>query len=532
MKQSVAVIGIAVLVVVLAGCTAATKSTGPADQEYMVKAQSFESKGQLVEALEMYNLALTVNPDNPLAREKAAALQARLNELAEKHYQDGMSQYRKGLYAEARKEFLLALRYNPDHAEANAMVSEQDAVIGAKRYIRHVVQADESLSLLAKRYYGDYHKFHLIARFNRLDDATKITVGQVIKVPVVDGVPFFAGPGEIVRDGEKPTAITAEGIITTERSVTHAIRPGESLSQLAEQYYGDQMYFNVIASYNGLDDPTNIRVGQEIKIPEIRGVPFLVEEEQIEAVEETAPVEAVEAVTAPPEEPSPVLEPPQEPTPATVPAEEAKPAPVPPQEPTLATVPAEEAKPVTVPAEETKPVTVPEQPEPVAEPLKTEQPSPPSEPIAAYREQGIEFYKNRNYTDAIQEFQKVLSVNPGDRVAKRYMGFAHYGQGMKFYQKQEYLQAIASLKAALEYDSDCAECRAYIEKSKEAFKDLFYRRGLDYFKQEKLTDAIRQWEVVYDMDPAYRDVESNLQKARQLQQRLEEIKSTQEPAGN
>jgi tetratricopeptide (TPR) repeat protein len=153
------------------------------------------------------------------------------------------------------------------------------------------------------------------------------------------------------------------------------------------------------------------------------------------------------------------------------------------------------------------------------------------EEVAAHQQQGIEFYKNRNYAAAIDEFQQVLSASPDEPTAKRYMGFAYYEQGMRFYQNQEYLQAVGSLKTALTYDPRCAQCREYIEKSETALKDLFYRKGLDYFNDEKLEDAIRQWEVVYDMDPAYKDVADNLQKARELLQRLQEVESSRKATG-
>jgi hypothetical protein len=41
-----------------------------------------------------------------------------------------------------------------------------------------------------------------------------------------------------------------------------------------------------------------------------------------------------------------------------------------------------------------------------------------------------------------------------------------------------------------------------------------------------LADAIREWELVYAVDPNYRDVGKNLQKARTLQERLEAIQKS------
>ncbi len=59
------------------------------------------------------------------------------------------------------------------------------------------------------------------------------------------------------------------------------------------------------------------------------------------------------------------------------------------------------------------------------------------------------------------------------------------------------------------------------------FKDRHYRQGLADFQKERLTEAIQQWEMVYNLDPNYRDVQRNLEKARTLLKRLEDIKESQ-----
>ena len=63
--------------------------------------------------------------------------------------------------------------------------------IKAKRYVIHTIKPGQSLSVLAKTYYGDYYQIFLIAQFNGLSDATKVDVGQKIKVPEIEGVPIL-----------------------------------------------------------------------------------------------------------------------------------------------------------------------------------------------------------------------------------------------------------------------------------------------------------------------------------------------------
>jgi tetratricopeptide (TPR) repeat protein len=295
MKNKAVIIGVIFLVVLITGCAQlGTKSPAQLAKEYTAKAKEYEEKGELVEALNQYKLVLTVDPENKLAQEKTATLEPQLNKLAEQHYQNGLKYYRQGQYPPARKEFLTALRYNPVHVEAKEkLTAARKEIEHVKRYITHTLQADETIATLAQRYYGDYRKFHLIAEYNELEDATKVKVGQEIKIPVIEGTPIIADPATIQTDsGESVEALPGE-IITVKRFIIHTVQPDESLSKLAKMYYGDLSKFDVIAKFNSIKDGTSLKVGQELKIPEIEGLPFLVKGETVETKTAVIPKEPV-----------------------------------------------------------------------------------------------------------------------------------------------------------------------------------------------------------------------------------------------
>ena len=112
MKNKAVMVGFLFLFAVVAGCAQApTKPSADLPDQYISKAQEFEARGDLVEALEQYKVALTVDPQNQLAKEKASQLESSLGELAEKHYQNGLAFHGKGEYDRARQEFLTTLRY-------------------------------------------------------------------------------------------------------------------------------------------------------------------------------------------------------------------------------------------------------------------------------------------------------------------------------------------------------------------------------------------------------------------------------------
>lgn len=48
---------------------------------------------------------------------------------------------------------------------------------------------------------------------------------------------------------------------------TYIVKPGDNLSKISKQFYGDASKFMTIAKANDLEDPDKIKVGQELLIP-------------------------------------------------------------------------------------------------------------------------------------------------------------------------------------------------------------------------------------------------------------------------
>ncbi len=161
-------------------------------KEYLQKGRDCEDKGDLVEALKQYKLAMTLNPASKEVIDCSNRVETALRRLAEKHYKAGLTLDKAGKYARSRQQFLIALRLWPDYPEAINMLTTRKR-IQIKRYVVHTVRASESVSKLAKIYYGDPEKFSIIAKYNNFDDASRIAVGQKIKIPEIEGIDFLVG---------------------------------------------------------------------------------------------------------------------------------------------------------------------------------------------------------------------------------------------------------------------------------------------------------------------------------------------------
>jgi tetratricopeptide (TPR) repeat protein len=272
--------------------------------------------------------------------------------------------------------------------------------------------------------------------------------------------------------------LTARKQIRAERYVVHKIQPGESLSQLAKIYYGDYYRFSVIARYNNLTDATRVKVGQEVKVPEIDSLPFLARKQDIEIKEKKIP----------------------------------------------GFVPAVEEPEDTDTSEDVSEEETERQTEEVTE----EEPEPVVDVVAMYRDQGIDIYNQKEYQGAIVEFTKVVNVNPEDSTALEYLYKSHFEQAVALFEKEDYLPAKKEFEACLQFKQDSQQCREYAMKCEQMYMELHYNKGVSYFGKEQLSEAIQEWELVQAVDPGYKKVEDNINKAKALLKRLEEIKKAQE----
>jgi nucleoid-associated protein YgaU len=70
-------------------------------------------------------------------------------------------------------------------------------------------------------------------------------------------------------DKTTPAAAPAAAPAADPYAQFHVVEKGETLSKIAEQYYGDKMLYPKIfeANRDTLKDPNKIQVGQKLRIP-------------------------------------------------------------------------------------------------------------------------------------------------------------------------------------------------------------------------------------------------------------------------
>jgi len=124
----------------------------------------------------------------------------------------------------------------------------------------HVVQPNENLWSISRKYFGDATHRNAIFEANRdiLDDPAHLEVGQRLVIP---GVFTTAAPAPIETVAQPPDA-------PAER--THTVQRGETLSSISRTYFGDDDHHKAIfqANRDRLRDADTVPVGTVLRIPQ------------------------------------------------------------------------------------------------------------------------------------------------------------------------------------------------------------------------------------------------------------------------
>lgn len=196
------------LIVVIFGC-AAPPPKPPVEKDpftlfperYRARAIEYEKNGELRKALQSWVVVSNFIPTDEEAAKKIADLKERTLNIADQHFKKGVSYYEGNFLQAACKEFLIALRYNPEHEEALYYVKQK---MGGEDYTLYEVKKGDTLKEIAKKKYNDSKKDFLIAYFNDLKRDAQLLPKTTLKLPILD----LTQPKKAVDTDEMPADAT------------------------------------------------------------------------------------------------------------------------------------------------------------------------------------------------------------------------------------------------------------------------------------------------------------------------------------
>jgi tetratricopeptide (TPR) repeat protein len=243
--------------------------------------------------------------------------------------------------------------------------------------------------------------------------------------------------------------------------LSHTVRAGDTLSSLAQRYYGDRSRSEVIWETNQLPPNPRLAPGTTLKIPEIPGVPFVHPEAR---------------------KPPPVV--------AAIPTPDVpRPGPAPAPAPTA------------------------------VGPAPKEEYTPEVNPLLAEAREALE---RSDYPDALGTVDKYLAGKPGDREGLTLKKQALYGQAKGQIQARQYPESIQSLTLLARLQPDYEDAPALLKQARTRLVEQHYTQGVRFYREEKLKEAISEWRVVLEMDPNHANARRNIDQAERLLRGLEQ----------
>jgi len=239
-------------------------------KKYRKLASEYERLGELRRALICWQIVDSFKPDNEVSA-RINILRAKTLTMADQHFSKGVEYLRNSEPQRARREFLKALNYDPDHEQALDHLRHE---LRQPHFLVYETKEHDSLKKIAEEKYGDFAKDYIVAYFNDIDSSTKLKPGVILKLPFIE-VPLTAEPTHTedmldmaqalfkTRQYQKALFI-AKDILTYDPTNNDANDLlNASYYQLGRELIRQKRYLKALRLFEGLD--SNYRNVSEIK---------------------------------------------------------------------------------------------------------------------------------------------------------------------------------------------------------------------------------------------------------------------------
>jgi nucleoid-associated protein YgaU len=188
-------------------------------------------------------------PPKPVAPAVPELTPAQAKSQAQKLTIDAVTQLQNGDEPAAQRTLEQALALDPANDLAKKLMEQIKAdpqkELGTV-FFRYTVQRDDSLSKIAQQYMGDRFKFHILAKYNDIQNPSKLAAGQVIKVPGKAPPPGAAPPRPAPAAAEAPD----EAAKAAAAAATEAATPRNAAATLMQQGLDMQKGGNIEGAYD------------------------------------------------------------------------------------------------------------------------------------------------------------------------------------------------------------------------------------------------------------------------------------------
>ncbi|MBS3919842.1 MAG: tetratricopeptide repeat protein [Deltaproteobacteria bacterium] len=141
-----------------------------------------ERRGEFPKTLFYWRVVQSFTPHDQEVSGKVLFWETRIRKEAENHFSKGLENFKQNSAQEARKEFLIALAYNPEHHQALDYLKHK---LNEPVWTIYEVKKGDNMKKISQEIYKDPEKDFLIAYFNPLDSRDPLRPGMTLKLPIL-----------------------------------------------------------------------------------------------------------------------------------------------------------------------------------------------------------------------------------------------------------------------------------------------------------------------------------------------------------
>lgn len=163
------------------------------------------------------------------------------------------------------------------------------------------------------------------------------------------------------------------------------------------------------------------------------------------------------------------------------------------------------------------PGPAPEPPRPSAPPR--EEIAPEVDPLLAEVKEAVE---NKNYAEALTDVDRLLASNPRHPEGVDLKKFILYSLGKSHLEQKNYDESLKVLTQLARLAPNYEDSAALLRQARTRSVQQHYAEGLRFYREEKLEEAITEWQLVLNLDPQHPSARKNIEQAQEILKRLEQ----------
>ena len=119
---------------------------------------------------------------------------------------------------------------------------------------------------------------------------------------------------------------------------------------------------------------------------------------------------------------------------------------------------------------------------------------------------------------------RLLSSTPSDREGQDLRKVALYRYGKSQYDQKQYEESYRTLTQLAKVQPNYEDSGKLLQQARARVIDKHYSEGIKLYRDEKLKEAVREWQVVLEYDPSHVNAKKNIEQAERLLKGLEQRK--------